>query len=154
MVDRRAIALVLATAIAVPMEGVRQTYYYDPPGIPTVCFGHTGNVDKSKRYSMDECKTLLTQDMTNALNIVEKCQPNLPAPILAAFTDLTYNAGATAACDTTKSTAARMLKAKDYAGACEQLLRWSKARVAGVMVDLPGLVKRRKMERDLCVSEL
>ena len=40
--DRRAIAAILATAIAVPAEGLRQWAYYDPPGILTVCRGHTG----------------------------------------------------------------------------------------------------------------
>lgn len=44
------------------------------------------------------------------------------------------------------------LEAGDYQGACDQLVRWDKARVAGVMVSLPGLTKRRAKERDLCLS--
>ena len=72
--------------------------------------------------------------------------------MLAAFADATYNIGSTVACNTTKSTAARMLKAGDIAGACKQLPRWSKASIAGVMVTLPGLAKRRAAEEALCLA--
>ena len=47
-----------------------------------------------------------------------------------------------------------MLKAKDYAGACNQLPRWDKAKVAGVMINLRGLTKRRALERDTCLQGL
>ena len=50
------------------------------------------------------------------------------------------------------STAARMLKAGDIAGACQQLPRWDKASVGGVMVSLPGLTKRRAKEMALCME--
>ncbi len=150
--DRKAVALVLATAIAVPMEGVRQWAYRDPIGLPTVCMGHTEGVKMGDFRTLPECRALLTQDMSYAIAITDACQPGLPTPILAAFSDLTFNAGSTAACDVAKSTAARYLKLKDYRAACDQLLRWTKARIAGVMVELPGLVKRRAMERELCLK--
>jgi lysozyme len=151
--QRKAIAAALATAIAVPAEGVRRVVYFDPPGIPTVCMGHTGtDVKQGKTYSMDECKALLTADMAKAIDAVDRCQPGLPQQVLAAFGDATFNAGPTVACNTEKSTAARMLAAKNYAGACRQLPRWNKARVAGVMVELPGLTKRRYAEMNLCLQ--
>jgi hypothetical protein len=56
--------------------------------------------------------------------------------------------------DTKHSTAARLLKAGDLAGACQQLPRWAKAQIGGVMLQLPGLVKRREKERQLCLSGL
>jgi len=153
--QRKALALSLATAIAVPAEGLRRTFYYDPPGIPTVCFGHTGpDVDKTKVYSLDECKALLTKDMTYALNAVDRCAPNLPPEALAAFADAAYNLGPAIACDTTKSTAARLLRAGDVRGACLQLPRWNRAKVAGVAVELPGLTKRRAAEQALCLKGL
>jgi len=151
---QRAIAIALATAIAVPAEGLRQYAYRDPPGILTVCYGHTGDVDKTKRYSLDECKALLTKDMTHALSTVDTCHPDLPIPVLAAFADAAYNIGPKIACDSSRSTAARLLANKDYAGACRQLLRWDKARVGGVMVTLPGLTKRRTAEMKLCLEGL
>lgn len=151
--QRRAAALALATAIAAPAEGLRRIAYYDPPGILTVCMGHTGpDVIKDKVYSLAECDAFLTDDMREAIDTVERCQPGLPVPILAAFSDAVFNLGPTVACSKTNSTAARKLAVKDYRGACDQLPRWDKARVMGVMITLPGLTKRRALERDLCLT--
>jgi len=151
--QRRAAAAAMATAIAVPCEGLRQYAYYDPPGILTVCAGHTGtDVLKGKKYSLAECDAFLTDDMREALDTVEQCQPGLPVPILAAFGDAVFNMGPTIACNKTNSTVARKLAAKDYQGACDQLPRWDKAKILGVMVSLPGLTKRRALERDLCME--
>lgn len=154
MSSKRAIAIALATVIAVPAEGLRQWAYRDPPGILTVCYGHTGGVDPTRKYTMDECKALLDKDMLNAVSTVDSCRPGLPANVLAAFSDAVYNIGPTVACDSSRSTAARYLAAGQIKDACNQLPRWSKARVGGVMVTLPGLTKRRAMERDLCLSGL
>jgi len=151
----RVIALALATAIAVPAEGLRQKWYADPVGLPTVCFGHTGpDIVNTKTYSLDECKALLNKDMLHAINIVDNCVPGLPPQMLAAFGDAVFNAGPTIACNQSKSTAARYLAARDYRAACNELPRWDKARLAGVLVALPGLTKRREAEKQLCLSGL
>ena len=147
-------AVALAAAIAIPAEGLRQWAYYDPPGILTVCYGSTTDVQKGKKYSLDECKARLDADMLAAVQAVDRCAPGLPVPVLAAFGDAVYNIGPTVACDTSRSTAARLLKAGDLRGACDQLPRWNKARVAGAMVELPGLTKRRAKERELCLEGL
>lgn len=151
--QRMGAAAALATALAIPAEGLRQIAYYDPPGILTVCYGHTGaDVVAKRKYSLHECGALLTVDMQNAIAQVERCHPGLPVPVLAAFADAAYNIGPTVACSRTSSTAARMLDAGNLVGACHQLPRWDKARVLGVMVTLPGLTKRRALERDLCLT--
>lgn len=151
--QRAAAAAALATIIAIPAEGIRQIAYYDPPGILTVCYGHTGADVVAKRlYPMDECRTLLTVDMQKAVDQVERCVPGLPVPVLAAFADAVFNLGPGLACSRATSTAARMLYAGDLAGACNQLPRWDKARLAGVLVALPGLTKRRAAERSLCLT--
>lgn len=92
--------------------------------------------------------------MLHAIDTVDRCAPGLPTNVLAAFADATYNLGPTIACNRAKSTAARLLAAGDYAAACRQLPRWSKAKIMGVMVDLPGLVKRRAAETDICLKGL
>jgi lysozyme len=46
------------------------------------------------------------------------------------------------------STLARKENAGDVPGACDELLRWTKAKG----VTLPGLVKRREQERELCLA--
>lgn len=148
-----AAAAVMAIAIAVPSEGIKFSPYYDPPGILTVCRGHTGSdVVKSKKYSLAECDQFMTDDMRKAIATVNRCVPGLPVEVLAAFGDAVFNLGPKIVCDTTKSTAARLLQASSLRAACEQLPRWNKAVVAGVMVALPGLTNRRAKERELCLS--
>lgn len=147
---RLSVAAAIAAAIAIPAEGLRQYAYFDPPGILTVCYGTTGkDVIKGKRYSLDECRNLLERDMLAAIETVERCHPGLPDNVLAAFGDAVYNIGPTVACN---STASKYLDMGQINYACDQLLRWDKARVAGVMVSLPGLTKRREKERALCLS--
>lgn len=151
--DRKAVALIMATALAVPAEGLRQWAYLDPPGILTVCRGHTGpDVVNGKKYSLKECDQYMTDDMRKAVSAVDSCVPGLPVEVLAAFSDAAYNIGPKIVCNTEKSTAARMLKAGDYLGACNQLPRWNRATVLGVSIQLPGLTTRRGLERDLCLT--
>ena len=151
MNNRLLIAAAMATAIAIPAEGLRQYAYKDPPGVLTVCYGTTGNeVVAGKKYTLQECKAFLDRDMLNAVLTVERCHPSLPENVLAAFSDAVYNIGPTVACN---STASRYLASGNYAAACDQLPRWNKAKVAGVYVELPGLTKRRLKERELCRGE-
>jgi len=146
-------AAAIATAIAIPAEGLRQFAYYDPPGILTVCYGATGaEVVKGKKYSLDECKAMLTADMLAAVETVDRCVPGLPENVLAAFGDAVYNLGPKIACDPDHSTAARKLSAGLIEDACKQLPRWNRASVGGVLVPLPGLTKRRNAEMQLCLS--
>lgn len=149
--QRKATALALAAAIAIPAEGLRQVAYRDPPGILTVCYGSTTNVQPGKVYSLAECKARLDADMLSAVATVEKCAPGLPVNALAAFSDAVYNIGPTIACDKSKSTAARLLALGMVEDACRQLPRWNKATVAGQLVELPGLTKRRAKEMELCL---
>lgn len=148
----RQVALALAIVIAVPAEGLRQYAYYDPPGILTACYGSTTQVVKGKRYSLEECEGRLNKDMLAAIDQVDRCVPGLPAPALAAFGDAVYNMGPAIVCNTAKSTAARYLQEGSIEAACNQLPRWDKARVLGVMVTLPGLTARRAKERALCLQ--
>lgn len=145
-------AVAAATAIAIPAEGLRQFAYYDPPGILTVCYGSTTNVVKGKKYSLEECKQRLDNDMLDAVLAVERCVPGLPDNVLASFGDAVYNLGPKIACDKQRSTAARKLAEGDIAGACKELPKWNKARVGGVLVPLPGLTKRRNLEMALCLE--
>lgn len=149
---RIATATAIATAIAVPAEGVRQVAYYDPPGILTVCYGSTHDVVKGKVYSLAECKARLDKDMLAAIEQIERCVPGLPEPVLAAFGDAVYNIGPTIACNKTKSMAANALSIGNLRVACDQLPRWNKARIAGAVVELPGLTKRRAAERAVCLG--
>lgn len=141
----------IAAALAIPAEGLRQVAYRDPVGIPTICFGSTKGVRMGDSATVEQCREMLTREMLEAVDQVDRCQPGLPVEVLAAFADAVYNIGPVVACDTAHSTAARRLAARDWRGACAELPRWNKARVAGVMVELPGLTKRRAAEREVCL---
>ena len=152
--DRVKAASLLAIALALPAECIRRVAYYDPPGILTVCAGHTGaDVVKDKIYSLTECKSMLNVDMLKAVEAVDRCAPGLPENVLAAFSDAAYNMGPRIACDPKNSRAARLLKMGAILAACDELPKWDKARVAGVLISLPGLTKRRTAERELCMGE-
>lgn len=120
--------------------------------ILTICYGSTTSVKPGQYATLTECKQRLDADMLNAVEQVERCAPGLPENVLAAFADAAYNVGPKIACDTQNSTAARLLKSGDLAGACRQLPKWDKARIAGVMFALPGLTRRRQAEMELCLS--
>lgn len=146
-------AAIAAAALAAPMEGLKLTPYYDPPGILTVCMGHTGkDVVKGRVYTLAECDKFMTDDMRKAVTQVDTCVPDAPMGVLIAFSDAAFNLGPRIACDKKNSTAARLLAAGDWVGACNQLPRWDKARVFGILVTLPGLTKRRGLEKEICLS--
>lgn len=135
--------LALAMSAAMLFEGHRATPYRDVTGVPTVCYGHTGDV-QDRRYSSDECLALLRHDMGTANATVHRCI-RVPMTIgqEVALTDAAYNVGPHIVCG---STLQRMANAGNWLGACAQLSRWDKA--AGQT--LPGLVKRRAEERAIC----
>lgn len=154
---RIAAGAAIAMALAAPAEGLRRVAYYDPPGILTVCRGHTGpDVRKDKLYSLSECDSLFSDDMRKAITTVDRCQPGLPVNVLAAFADAVYNMGPHIACDTRAaplgSTPARKLAAHDFTAACHALRLYNKAKVGGVMVVLPGLDTRRSREEARCLT--
>jgi len=145
---RYAAILGAAATLAAGFEGLRQYAYYDPrPGdaILTVCYGSTTDVQKGKKYSIEECKARLEADMAEAVRIVEKCHPGLPDNVLIAFSDAVYNIGPKVACN---STASKYLAQGNYTAACNELPRWNKAN--GVV--LPGLTRRREAERQICLE--
>lgn len=147
-VKRYSAVLAAAAALAAGFEGLRQYAYYDPrPGdaILTVCYGSTTQVEKGKRYSLEECKARLKSDMLEAVRIVERCHPNLPDNVLIAFSDAVYNIGPKVAC---KSTASKYLAKGEYDKACNELPKWNKSN--GVV--LPGLTRRREAERQICLD--
>ena len=148
-VKRYSAILAAAASLAAGFEGLRQYAYYDPrPGNPilTVCYGSTTQVQKGKKYSLEECKQRLESDMREAVDAVERCHPNLPDNVLIAFADAVYNIGPKVACN---SHASRYLTQGRYNDACKELTRWNKSN--GVV--LPGLTKRREAEYKLCIGE-
>lgn len=141
------IAAVAAT-LAAGYEGLYQYAYYDPrPNDPilTVCYGSTTDVQKGKKYSIEECKERLAGEMLQAVHDVEKCHPNLPDNVLIAFADAVYNIGPKVACN---STASKYLSQGNYEAACKELPKWDKSN--GQV--LRGLTRRRHEEMTICLD--
>lgn len=147
---RLAAAAATAAALGAGFEGIRQYAYEDPrPGHPilTVCYGSTTQVEKGKRYSLEECRARLDADMLKAVTIVDNCHPNLPDSVLIAFGDAVYNIGPKVACN---SKASDYLSKGNYVAACDELPKWNKSN--GVV--LPGLTKRRDTENIICLDSV
>lgn len=149
-VRRNAAVAAVAVAMIGGFEGLRQTVYADPIGIPTVCFGSTKGLTREMvgrvTYTREQCNDLLRKEIVEHEAGMRACLRNpdrLTDGQYVAFLSLTFNIGVGAFC---RSTAARMLNEGNTAGACAQISRWDKA--AGIR--LPGLVKRRAEERRIC----
>ncbi|USE78818.1 lysozyme [Cupriavidus gilardii] len=148
--DFRTRLIAAGIAAAVPLvaafEGLRQTAYLDPVGIPTACFGATKGVRLGQVYTREQCDDLLAKDLLEANAGVDSCvHVPLTEGQRIALVSFTYNVGRGAFCG---STLVRKLNARDYVGACNELPRWVYAKG----VKLPGLVNRREQERALCLG--
>jgi lysozyme len=128
-------------------EGTILRGYKDPIGIVTACTGNTKSAILGKPYTKEECETLLLEDLQEHSEGVLSCvKRELTTGERAAAISFAFNVGVNAFCS---STMARKLAANDPT-ACAELSRWTKA---GGKV-LPGLVKRRAIERDICEGKI
>lgn len=140
----------LTVALVSGFEGVRTVAYYDPPRIPTICYGETRGVKIGDTATLEQCKAMLNASLDRFSETIDKClPPDLPEPIYVAFLSAAYNIGPVAFCG---SSMAKRANARNYKDACEALLKWDKTKIAGVRVALSGLTKRRQEERNLCVT--
>lgn len=129
-------------------EGYREQAYIPVPGdVPTIGFGTTDGVKLGDR-------TTPVQAMRRALRDLEKFDTALKQCVTVplhqheydAFLSLSYNIGSRAFCN---STLVRKLNAKDYAGACREILRWDRFQGR----PLAGLTARRQAEFKTCMGE-
>lgn len=140
-----AVALSLSMAGAgaiVAHEGLRKVAYVDPVGVVTVCAGHTSTAKLGQVKTDEECKELLKQDVKHAEAAVRRL---VSAPITQqqfdALTSFVFNVGET---NFAKSTLLKKVNIYDCWGAGKEFMRWTNA--GGK--ELPGLVVRRKSERE------
>ncbi len=141
-------------------EGTILYGYLDPIGIVTKCSGDTSDVILGKKYTPAECEKSLEQALIKHADAVLHCTPvlNGRSHQLAAAISFAYNVGPTAYCN---STAAKRFNRGDWPGACKAFnendygkQQWVYSRKGGELIVLPGLVKRRAIERKLCETGL
>lgn len=155
----------------VPMfEGMVLRGYKDPIGIVTACAGHTKTAVFGRAYSRDECLVILEHDLIDHAKPVLKCSPILKdKPYqLAAATSFAFNFGTNAYCT---SSIARAFNAGDFVTACKRFNENALGQPQWVSVKdkyvrqadgtyrwtykvLPGLVKRRGVERAMCEERI
>ncbi|MDR2488759.1 MAG: lysozyme [Desulfovibrio sp.] len=143
-----------AASIIVPFvaghEGEVLNGYLDPVGVATKCYGDTHDVTVGKPYTRDECLRSLADQLVAHAEPVLSCTPCLAGrdKPLAAAVSLAYNIGTAAYC---KSSVARYFNAGEYERGCRRI---SEIYTTAGGKELPGLVRRRKDESDMCLQGL
>lgn len=134
---------------AVLWEGTKYTAYEDIVGVVTVCHGYTGkDIVKGKLYTPQECKALLTKELSiHAAGVLKCVNVPLTKNQYDAFVLFTYNVGVNAFC--TSKSVLQPLNRGNYQAACDGLLKWVYA--DGKYVK--GLYNRRVYERKMCLGE-
>lgn len=153
-----AVALSVASAFVGPREGERFTAYDDGGGVWTICKGHTRGVRKGDTATDTQCEAWFQQDLGEANEIVDRCiTVPMNANQRAALISFAFNEGAggegvkDGLCilkNGREPLIRRMANANRWREACDGLLDW--ARAGGVQ--LFGLLKRRRAERELCMK--
>lgn len=139
-------AAALAAGLIMPFEGKHLRAYLDPPGIPTICYGHTGGVKIGDRATDTQCEEYLAKDLATANSAIDRLvKVPLKPQTRAALISFTFNTGQG---NLARSTLLRKLNSGDIAGACNELPKW----VYAGGVKLRGLVKRRAAEREMCLK--
>lgn len=150
--DRRPIA-VLALSAAALIGIATHEGYSDRPIIPvkgdrlTIGFGDATGVKATDKTDPVRALIRLGDHVHNFQRELKNCIGEVPMHQHEwdAIVSWAYNVGTDAAC---KSTLVKRLQARDYAGACAQLLRWDKFQGQ----TLPGLTKRRQDEYRQCMG--
>jgi len=147
---KRAALAAAAVALVGGFEGLRLRAYDDGGGVATICYGSTRGVRLGMTETRAGCDARLRADLAEHEAGMRAClrrPDDLADDTYLAVLSFTYNVGAGAACG---STLFKYLNAGDVRAACDQLPRW--VRDNGKVI--PGLVNRRKSERDLCLAGL
>lgn len=150
-------AAFVAYDLTLPSEGLILSPYSDPVGLTTYCAGHLAlKHEKLKSsYTIEECMDLFAKDWKKHEKETDQMVGGKDKFASAwqrtAATDMTFNNGAGLI---GPSTMISLIKQGKHRAACEQLIRWNKGRVKGVLVVLKGLVTRRENTMPYCLGEL
>lgn len=124
-------------------EGCRVNAYLCPAKVWTIGYGHTKTVKPGQKITLESANQLLQQDVeVFEQAVVKLVKVPLNQNQFDALVSFAFNVGTGALAN---STLLSLLNRKNYLGAAEQFLRWTKAG----NVTLKGLVDRRKEEYKL-----
>jgi len=135
-------------------EGFSSTPYKDVAGIWTIGFGSIYGIDNKRvtenhpNITEEIAQELMERDLkTTEFTIANLVKVPLTENQFSALCSFVYNIGSGAF---QRSTARMKLNRKDYEGCANELLKW---KYAGKKI-IPGLLRRRKAERELFLTEI
>lgn len=135
-------------------EGLYTDAYICPAGVPTIGYGHTGDVQMGQSITEQEAEDILQADMQKFAVAVEKAiKVELNDNQFAALVSFAFNCGAG---NLRASTLRRKLNTGDYDCVPSELSRWVKATDprTGKKRSLAGLIKRRAAEGELFLKSM
>lgn len=135
-------------------ESLRLNAYLCPAGVPTIGYGHTGDVKLGDKITEHQADAILEVDLDKFERGVERLTAGveLNSSEFSALVSFAFNLGLA---NLERSALLRKLKAgAPRAEVAAEFGKWTKARGPKTkqLVELPGLVKRRAAERDLFLS--
>lgn len=131
--------------IIMDSEGCRLDAYLCPAKVPTIGYGHTGDVKIGDRITQHQADVILEADLQRFEMAVEQLAPGLSANQFSALVSFAFNLGVGAL---EHSTLLRYVLGGQMNAAAAEFGKWTHA--AGAV--LPGLVKRREAERVLFLT--
>lgn len=144
-----ALTLSAASLVGIAVhEGYRGEAYIPVAGDrPTLGFGDAQGVKPGDKTDPVRALIRLNSQVSQFQIDLKACIGDVPMHQHEwdAVVSWAFNIGSSAACS---STLVRKLKAYDYEGACNELLRWNKFQGK----PLAGLTKRREAERKTCLG--
>jgi len=128
-------------------EGLRLNAYRCPAGVWTIGWGQTEDVSPGMMWTREEADADFCRALTaRAAAVRNVCTRPPNGNELAALVSLSYNIGQAAFA---RSTALRRHNEGDAQSAARAFGLFNKARVGGVLAELPGLTARRAAEAAL-----
>lgn len=133
-------------------EGLRLTAYQDVAGIWTIGYGHIRGVREGMTITEDQATQFLQQDLTDTEASVDASTSTAPTSNnqYAAMVSLCFNIGRG---NFQSSSVLRFHLARNYTSAADAFLLWDKGHVNGQLVEVQGLLNRRRAERDLYLTK-
>ena len=128
-------------------EGLRKTAYRCPAGILTIGYGSTGrHVKPGMTITEAQAVALLDSDLDRFEHAVEQLASPCTQGQFDALVSFAFNCGIE---NLKISSILRDHKSKRFVDASNDFAKWNKARVDGMLKELPGLTRRRTAEAAL-----
>lgn len=124
-------------------EGCRLTAYTCPAGVLTIGYGHTKNVKKNQKITLEQAEAYLLEDIKSseaAVNKLLSVYPHMNINQYSALVSFTFNCG--------EGNLKKLTSGRSLETIASKILLYNKANGQ----TLAGLVRRRKAEHDLFIK--